>query len=94
MLVKLCLVVVLILAALSLGFAGQQRPALTSCGDTLPDNVHFSIHMDAHWDARQTPVAGTISITLKDEISGETPQEIPSSATQLVDCIKAAIGVE
>jgi hypothetical protein len=83
----------LIVALVSLAYASQERPSLMDCGETLPEDAHFSITMHGDWDARETPAAGSISITLKDEVSGETPQEIPESAEALVKCVKAAVGV-
>ena len=69
------------------------RPALPQCGELLPEGVSYTLTLAGTWDTRTNPISGGISITLKDEISGDMPDPIPENAEAFVECVVSAVGV-
>ena len=93
MLKMLTVILIAICIFASLGFSNTERPILVTCGEALPENVHYSLSMHSDWNTREQPTASHVSITLINELTGEAPEEIPESLQPFVNCAKSSVGL-
>lgn len=66
---------------------------IIACGDLLPEGSHYSIQMNMDWDRRSEVLAGGMSVTLADELTGQRPEAMPHEVAEFVRCVQRALDV-
>lgn len=66
---------------------------IIACGDLLPEGSHYSIQMNMEWDRRSEVLAGGMSVSLTDELTGQRPEAMPHEVVEFVRCVQRALDV-
>jgi hypothetical protein len=77
-----------------MGASSTTRPILPDCGGYLPEGARYSVTLHGTWDTRSGADQSRISITLKDELTGHAPSQVPEEAEQFAQCLRAVIGLQ